>query len=311
MHSASAQPSPLVTHNPWPWYMRLSGGAVDGWRGSIELRVLILNGIAPLTTSFCKFLFERNFMTLLKTAAQQHTNSLWKGFMFRSWHPPYFDFVLLFHIFHLSFSFSTQFLPVTKKFKVSSEMYFVTLLVKVSQGHNYQIATNKTCTEHDFSCRLRTWVGKQLQTNFLWAIGFFSCRLCTWVGKQVQTNYPWAMGLFSCRSSVQLTWNKLLALKPKEHTHVQMKMCSIQIITGAVLHCAHGFDWSLVVNVNHELTCEVLWALIVQKNLFIWSSRAWAKLSTSRSCISNDMMIINIWNWISAIVSKQGDHCYW
>ena len=27
--------------------------------------------------------------------------------------------------------------------------YIITLLVKVSQGHNYQIATNKTCTAHE------------------------------------------------------------------------------------------------------------------------------------------------------------------
>jgi len=80
------------------------------------------------------------------------------------------------------------------------------------------------------------------------------------------------MHLFSCRSSVQLTWNKLLSLRPKEHTHVQMKMCSIQIITG---------PWS-----GLATSREVLWALIVQKNLFFSSSRAWAKLSTSRSCIS-------------------------
>jgi len=90
------------------------------------------------------------------------------------------------------------------------------------------------------------------QTNYLWAIGFFSCRLHTWAGKEAQTNYPQAMGLFSCRLSIQLTWNKLLALRPKECTHVQMKMCSIWIITGVVLRCTHGFDWSLVVNVNHE-----------------------------------------------------------
>jgi len=31
-----------------------------------------------------------------------------------------------------------------------------------------------------------------------------------------------------------------------------MKMCSIQIITGVVLRCTHGFDWSLVVNLNHK-----------------------------------------------------------
>jgi len=68
-----------------------------------------------------------------------------------------------------------------------------------------QLQTNFLWAIGFFSCRLRTWAGKQLQTNFLQAIGFFSCRLCMWVGKQLQTNYLWAMGLFSCRSSIQLT----------------------------------------------------------------------------------------------------------
>jgi len=60
----------------------------------------------------------------------------------------------------------------------------------------------------------------------------------------------------SSNYELELLLNRPLALRPKEHTHVQMKMCSIQIITGGVLHCAHGFDWSLVVNINHESTCE-------------------------------------------------------
>jgi len=62
-----------------------------------------------------------------------------------------------------------------------------------------QLQTNFLQAIGFFSCRLCTWAGKQLQTNFLQAIGFFSCRLCMWVGKQLQTNYLWAIGFFSCR----------------------------------------------------------------------------------------------------------------
>jgi len=44
------------------------------WRKNYA-SILILNRIAPLTTLLCNFLFRRNIMAILKTAAWQHTDS--------------------------------------------------------------------------------------------------------------------------------------------------------------------------------------------------------------------------------------------
>ena len=55
-----------------------------------------------------------------------------------------------------SFIFQVRSLPLEPAFTLSktigkpkSQSKQITLLVKVSQGHNYQIATNKTCMAHE------------------------------------------------------------------------------------------------------------------------------------------------------------------